>query len=132
MKQRLGFAQAMIHHPKVLMLDEPVSALDPIGRREVLNLMGDLKQETTLLCSTHILSDAENASDEILLLHHGEIIESGVLEDLKLRHQVDKISVRFSENMELYQQQLEMLDVVNTIRNPKTDITPLCYRYGSS
>src|SRR5699024_6824411 len=55
MKQRLGIAQAMIHDPKVLLLDEPVSSLDPIGRREVLTLMEELKQQTTLLFSTHIL-----------------------------------------------------------------------------
>ncbi|QAS51897.1 ABC transporter ATP-binding protein [Halobacillus litoralis] len=112
MKQRLGIAQAMIHKPKVLMLDEPVSALDPLGRRDVLDLMEELKQETTLLYSTHILSDAEEASDEILLMHEGSIIESGPLENVKERHQVDKISLRFADNPENYQKQLDKLEIV--------------------
>ena len=61
MKQRLGLAQALIHRPKLLILDEPVSALDPIGRREVMGLLRDLKQETTILFSTHVLHDAGGA-----------------------------------------------------------------------
>src|SRR5699024_9202307 len=69
MKQRLGIAQAIIHRPQILMLDEPVSSLDPIGRREVLELMEQLKQEMTIIFSTHILSDADEISDELLLLH---------------------------------------------------------------
>lgn len=112
MKQRLGIAQAMIHKPKVLLLDEPVSALDPIGRRDVLNLMEELKKETTLLYSTHILSDAEEASDEILLMHKGSIVESGPLERVKQQHQIDKISLRFSEELSAYRNQVEELEVV--------------------
>ncbi|RWZ58202.1 ABC transporter ATP-binding protein [Halobacillus fulvus] len=112
MKQRLGIAQAMIHQPKVLMLDEPVSALDPIGRRDVLNLMNELKKETTILYSTHILSDAEEMSDEILLLHKGKAVESGSLEDVKQRHQVQKISLKFSHDLAVYQKRLESLAFV--------------------
>src|SRR5699024_1243145 len=59
MKQRLGIAQALLHDPNLLILDEPVSALDPVGRREVLTLMAALKEKTTVLFSTHILRDAE-------------------------------------------------------------------------
>ncbi|MGI8314884.1 ABC transporter ATP-binding protein [Halobacillus mangrovi] len=112
MKQRLGIAQALIHNPKLLMLDEPVSALDPIGRRDVLDLMEELKHETTILYSTHILSDAEEASDEILLMHKGRIVESGTLEKVKNKHQVDKVSVRFSEQTEVYKKELEALNFV--------------------
>lgn len=112
MKQRLGIAQALIHKPKVLLLDEPVSALDPIGRRDILNLMEALKQETTLLYSTHILSDAEEASDEILLMHRGTIVESGPLHQVKEKNQVDKISLRFAENMEFYAEQIAKMETI--------------------
>ncbi|MBO0958333.1 ABC transporter ATP-binding protein [Neobacillus sp. MM2021_6] len=95
MKQRLGIAQALIHRPQLIMLDEPVSALDPIGRREVLDLLEGLKKETTILFSTHILSDAEEVCDEILFLHNGEIVESGSMIDLRERHQQAKIDLYF-------------------------------------
>ncbi|MYL50983.1 ATP-binding cassette domain-containing protein [Halobacillus litoralis] len=112
MKQRLGIAQAMIHKPTVLLLDEPVSALDPIGRRDVLNLMEELKQESTLLYSTHILGDAEEASDEILLMHKGAIVESGSLQEVRKRHQVDKITLRFEGNMQAYKGKIEAFPFV--------------------
>ncbi|MDF2947564.1 MAG: transporter ATP-binding protein [Bacillales bacterium] len=87
MKQRLGIAQAIIHKPKLLILDEPVSALDPIGRREVMDLLNKLKKETTIIYSTHVLHDAEEISDEILIMNKGEIIETGSLKSLKLKYQ---------------------------------------------
>ena len=59
MKQRLGLAQAILHEPELLILDEPVSALDPTGRREVLELIREMKKKMTVLFSTHILHDAE-------------------------------------------------------------------------
>ena len=95
MKQRLGIAQALIQRPQLLMLDEPVSALDPIGRREVLDLLEGLKKEMTILFSTHILNDAEEVCDEILFLHNGKIVESGTMEELRERHQQAKIDLFF-------------------------------------
>ncbi|RHW38076.1 ABC transporter ATP-binding protein [Neobacillus notoginsengisoli] len=103
MKQRLGIAQALIHRPKLIMLDEPVSALDPFGRREVLELLERLKTETTVLFSTHILNDAEEVCDEILFLHDGKIVEAGTMEELRERHQQQKIELQFrgsAENVE--------------------------------
>ncbi|NHC38764.1 ABC transporter ATP-binding protein [Bacillus sp. MM2020_1] len=96
MKQRLGIAQALIHRPQLIMLDEPVSALDPIGRREVLDLLEGLKKETTILFSTHILNDAEEICDEILFLHNGKIVESGSMVELRERHQQPKIDLFFT------------------------------------
>ncbi|MFJ5757596.1 ATP-binding cassette domain-containing protein [Neobacillus sp. NPDC093182] len=100
MKQRLGIAQAIIHRPQLVMLDEPVSALDPFGRREVLELLEGLKKETTILFSTHILNDAEEVCDEILFLHNGEIVESGTMDDLRERHQQAKIDLIFRKKTE--------------------------------
>ncbi|MFC5711795.1 ATP-binding cassette domain-containing protein [Thalassorhabdus alkalitolerans] len=94
MKQRLGIAQAMIHRPALLMLDEPVSALDPIGRREILQMMKDLKKETTLLFSTHILNDAEEVSDDVLILRKGLKVAEGNIHDLRTEQQKAKIHVQ--------------------------------------
>ncbi|MGG3470103.1 ABC transporter ATP-binding protein [Neobacillus pocheonensis] len=102
MKQRLGIAQALIHRPELIMLDEPVSALDPIGRREVLDLLEGLKKETTILFSTHILNDAEEVCDEILFLHNGKIVESGTMEVLRDRHQQSKIDLIFKTHSDEY------------------------------
>ncbi|MGJ7921493.1 ABC transporter ATP-binding protein [Neobacillus sp. LXY-4] len=100
MKQRLGIAQAIIHQPKLVMLDEPVSALDPFGRREVLDLLEKLKQNTTILFSTHILNDAQEVCDNILFLHDGKLVESGTMEQLQSRYRQSKIVVEFIENTE--------------------------------
>lgn len=100
MKQRLGLAQAMLHEPKLLILDEPVSALDPVGRREVLEMMRELKKETTLLFSTHVLHDAEQVSDDIVILNKGEIHSQGSLESLRHEHQQPILLVRFDSEAE--------------------------------
>lgn len=97
MKQRLGLAQAMIHRPRLLMLDEPVSALDPIGRREVLELLQQLKQRTTVLFSTHVLHDAEEVSDDVLIIRSGEIVVSGALADVRREHQQPVIELELEQ-----------------------------------
>lgn len=112
MKQRLGIAQAIIHKPKLLMLDEPVSSLDPIGRREVLTLMEELKEHMTILFSTHILSDADEVSDELLLLNKGEIIESGTLKALRQKYQTTTIELQFKTDLEGYQEKINTLSSV--------------------
>ena len=74
MLQRVGIAQAILHDPKVVFLDEPMSGLDPIGRREVRDLMQGLKDEgKTIFFSTHILPDAESLCDRVAVLHKGEL-----------------------------------------------------------
>ncbi|HET9521755.1 MAG TPA: ABC transporter ATP-binding protein [Candidatus Limnocylindrales bacterium] len=74
MRQRLGIAQALVTKPGVLLLDEPVSALDPIGRREVLDLMAELKGEVTVFYSTHILDDVQRVSDHVAILDQGRLV----------------------------------------------------------
>jgi ABC-2 type transport system ATP-binding protein len=76
MRQRLGIAQALIGRPTVLLLDEPVSSLDPIGRREVLELMDELRGETTIFYSTHILDDVQRVSDHVAILDHGRLVKA--------------------------------------------------------
>jgi ABC-2 type transport system ATP-binding protein len=74
MRQRLGIAQALVGRPAVILLDEPVSALDPIGRKDVLDLMRELKGETTVFYSTHILDDVQRVSDHVAILDHGRLV----------------------------------------------------------
>lgn len=106
MKQRLGVAQALIHRPKLLILDEPVSALDPFGRREVLELLKKLKKETTILFSTHILNDAEQVCEDVLFLHGGVLIEEGPLVEVRKRHQTPRLNLYFNEDSKKYKQYL--------------------------
>lgn len=82
MKQRLGIAQALFGHPKLLICDEPASALDPTGRRELLDILAAAKQQTTVLFSTHILSDVEHICDQVAFLHKGEIVLQGSVEEV--------------------------------------------------
>ncbi len=76
MRQRLGIAQAMVGRSAVILLDEPVSALDPIGRKDVLDLMRELKGETTVFYSTHILDDVQRVSDHVAILDHGRLVKA--------------------------------------------------------
>jgi ABC-2 type transport system ATP-binding protein len=83
MLQRIGIAQAIVHDPKLVFLDEPMSGLDPIGRREVRDLIASLKDEgKTVFFSTHILSDAEALCDRVAVLNKGRLRGVGVIADL--------------------------------------------------
>ncbi len=82
MRQRLGIAGALVHRPPVVVLDEPVSALDPAGRRDVLGLIAALRGETTVLFSTHVLADVERICDRVGILDHGRLIVEGPLDQL--------------------------------------------------
>jgi ABC-2 type transport system ATP-binding protein len=82
MRQRLGIAGALVHRPPVIVLDEPVSALDPEGRRDVLELIASLRGETTVLFSTHVLADVERICDRVAILDHGRLVVEGSLAEL--------------------------------------------------
>jgi ABC-2 type transport system ATP-binding protein len=81
-RQRLGIAQAYVHRPRLLVLDEPAAALDPIGRRDVLEIMRRLKGSTTIFYSTHILDDVERVSDTVAVLDHGRRVAQAPIEEL--------------------------------------------------
>jgi ABC-2 type transport system ATP-binding protein len=83
MLQRVGIGQAILHDPKLVFFDEPMSGLDPMGRREVRDLMEQLKHAgKTVFFSTHILSDAEALCDRVAIIHRGELRGVGAVEDL--------------------------------------------------
>jgi len=100
MKQRLGLAQAIVHKPKLLLLDEPVSALDPVGRREIMNLLKSLQQNMTILYSTHILNDAEEMTDQLLFLRKGHLVEQGSLGDVRSKYDSPRYRVEFANEQD--------------------------------
>lgn len=95
MKQRLGIAQALLNSPKLLICDEPTSALDPMGRRELLDILSSVKEHTTVVFSTHILSDVERICDHIAFLHEGKTAFCGTLEEMKRVRKGNSIEIEF-------------------------------------
>jgi len=81
-KQRLGIAQAQVNYPDLLILDEPASALDPLGRQAVLDVMARLRKHTTIFFSTHILDDVQRVSDSVAILNRGKLVTSGPIEQI--------------------------------------------------
>lgn len=95
MKQRLGIAQALLAEPKLLICDEPTSALDPIGRKEILDILLSVKGKTTVVFSTHILSDVERICDHVAVLNNGSLVLNGTLSQLKQNHRLDTLQIEF-------------------------------------
>lgn len=115
MRQRLGLAQAMLHKPKVLLLDEPVSALDPAGRKEVLELIENLRQNTTILLSTHILADVERVCDMIGIISEGRMILQDRREDLLARYATPLFEVETNNGIEAWVEQARQLPCVTDV-----------------
>lgn len=100
MKQRLGIAQALINNPKLLICDEPTSALDPVGRKEILDILKSVKEHTTVVFSTHILSDVEKICDRAAFLHNGSIVLERDIADIKNVERVSNIEIDFIQHQE--------------------------------
>ena len=86
MRQRLGIAQALMGKPEVLLLDEPASALDPIGRKEILDLIASLRGEATIIMSSHVLDDVQRVSTWVGILREGRLVAEAPLDELLLRY----------------------------------------------
>lgn len=89
MKQRLGIAQALLNQPKLLICDEPTSALDPAGRKEILDILLAVREQTTVLFSTHILSDVERICTEVAFLNDGKIAMQGTIAEMRNKRSSD-------------------------------------------
>ncbi|MES0360835.1 MAG: ABC transporter ATP-binding protein [Anaerolineales bacterium] len=81
-RQRLGIAQAQVNYPDLLILDEPAASLDPLGRKDVMEIMRRLQKYTTVFYSTHILDDVQQVSDTVAILNKGELVADGPIETL--------------------------------------------------
>src|SRR3954471_11572306 len=94
MRQRLGIAQALIGRPRLLLLDEPASALDPVGRRDVLDIMDGLRNtNNTTFYSTHILDDVQRVSDHVAILDHGRLVRAAPTNELLRATSASRLSV---------------------------------------
>ena len=96
MKQRLGIAQALLNEPKLLICDEPTSALDPLGRKEILDILSAVKGKTTVLFSTHILSDVERVCDHVAVLGSGTLRLNGTLSEIRAQHRHNGFTLEFA------------------------------------
>jgi ABC-2 type transport system ATP-binding protein len=92
-RQRLGIAQAQVNYPNLLILDEPAASLDPIGRKDVLEVMEKLREHTTIFYSTHILDDVQRVSDTVIILNRGALVAQGPIEELLARGQADAFTL---------------------------------------
>ena len=105
MLQRVGLAQSLVNDPQIVFLDEPMSGLDPIGRREIRELIAELRdQGKTVFMSTHILSDVEALCDEVAILRRGKLAATGRLDDLLISHagnQVFEVNLRGVDSQRL-------------------------------
>ncbi len=101
MRQRLGVAAALIHRPEVLFLDEPASALDPAGRKEVLDLIENLRGQCTVLMSTHILADVERVCDVVGIIAKGRMVVQSPREELLERYAVPAFELEADDHAAL-------------------------------
>lgn len=102
MKQRLGIAQSLVHDPEVLILDEPVSSLDPVGRVEIIKIIESLKNSKTIFLSTHILTDVDRICDDIIIINHGRKIADSSLVQLKNKYANPILEIDFISDPKKY------------------------------
>jgi ABC-2 type transport system ATP-binding protein len=115
MRQRLGLAQALIHQPPILLLDEPVSALDPSGRKDVLDLIEGLRGNTTVLFSTHILSDVERICDTIGIIANGRLVAQEARQALLNRYAISAIEIESSQDISAWLEKARSRSYVENI-----------------
>lgn len=120
MKQRLGIAQALLNRPKFLICDEPTSALDPIGRKEILDILLAVREQTTVLFSTHILSDVERICTDVAFLDHGVVEVQGKLSDIKRKYSSKEYLLEVATNADIYVLQQAFPNLSKTGKNQLT------------
>ena len=130
MKQRLGMAAALYARPNLLICDEPTSALDPFGRKEILNILREIRGETTVVFSTHILSDVERICDYMCVLHKGDIVLKGTIDELKSSHTSDSLRIDFNSAEELSQLRAALPETLAQATELASDVELLIHVRG--
>ena len=115
MLQRLGVACTIVGEPSLVLLDEPASALDPLGRREVLDLIGRLKGSATILFSSHILADVQEVCDTVGILDRGDLVFQGSVEALLVGQAVPRYRVRVRPPSDAVARALEQHEWVQSV-----------------
>jgi ABC-2 type transport system ATP-binding protein len=121
MLQRLGVACTVVGSPRVVLLDEPASALDPVGRRDVLDLVARLRGSATILFSSHILADVQEVCDTVGILDHGRLRFQGPLDELLVGSAVPRYVVRLRQPSEAIVAALRAHDWVKNVEETATD-----------
>jgi ABC-2 type transport system ATP-binding protein len=116
-RQRLGIAQAQVNYPDLLILDEPAASLDPMGRRDVLEVMERLQKYTTIFYCTHILDDVQRVSDTVAILNHGELVAHGPIEELLASGEGTIYEVKLKGEVENVQQKISSQPWVSGIHS---------------
>jgi len=117
MRQRTAIAQAMLHEPPLLILDEPTNGLDPIGMTKIRNLINKLKKERTIFLSSHLLNEVEQVCDNVILINKGEILAFDSLKDIKNKIGAKLIKIEFFKPLENHiAKQIENLNEVQGLK----------------
>ena len=115
-RQRLGIAQAQIHNPDLLILDEPAANLDPMGRRDVLEIMEKLRGNATIFYSTHILDDVQRVSDTVAIMNHGELVALDTIETLLSEGTTGTYTITVKGDPSNAKAQLEETDWITSVQ----------------
>ncbi len=115
MRQRLGMAQALVNDPEVVFLDEPCSALDPLGRIEILEMIERLGREATVFMSSHILSDVDRICDTVAVLDRGKLVVQAGIEELRQRYVLPIFRVEFDRKPSEFRVRLNEADWVEEV-----------------
>jgi len=118
MMQRLGLAQALINNPDLIFLDEPTDGVDPIGRKEIRDVLVDLKEKgKTIFLNSHLLSEIELISDRVAILNKGELVKEGTVEEITANHELYEISTSQNIDAAVWNDLLKEFNVSNLSGN---------------
>ncbi len=120
-RQRLGIAQAQVNYPDLLILDEPAASLDPLGRRDVLEVMSKLRKYSTIFYSTHILDDVERVSDTVVILNKGKLVAQGPIEELLAGSEGVVYIIHLKGQVEASLEQVQSQPWVTSIKSSQSD-----------
>lgn len=120
MKQKIGIAAALIHDPKVLILDEPTANLDPLGRIDVIKKIRDLSDKVSVFVSSHILSEIEQMCEDVTMINHGKIVISDSIKNIKESY-VSNLYILDTDMNEKFLEMLKNIDFISKVRIEEID-----------